>query len=450
MMMKRFAFTLFCAIAPLLAHAEAMRVEELTTPSGISVWRVEDNTTPSETISFAFTGGSELDPHDKQGLTYLMAALLTEGAGTDDSASFAQKLTEKNISLNISAGRDAITGDVRFLLTHTDDAVALTKAALTQPRFEADDIARLQDGLLANFRQTENDPSWRATRLLFQEIFGGTPYAMSSRGTPATIPAITHDDLRNALAQRLVKKRLNVVAVGAAPADDVEAITDRIFADLPEGDSAPRGEITLKRAGETWFNEHKRAPQAVVQFALPGISPQDDDYLPALVLNDIVGGGGFRARMMKDLRQSLGATYGVGMNFLNFKQSPFIYGQTTVALPQLDAAMHIIRDNVAKAAAGTVDADELQASKTYLAGAFARDLTSSGAIADFILGARTAGLPSDYYATYPDRIMAITPDDIARVGKRLFDPAALRFAIVAPQAPSNVTRTITDLWSENP
>lgn len=446
--MKKYLFACLLLILPVKVNA--MPVQQLTSPGGLSVWYVEDKTTPSLTYSFAFRGGSENDPADKQGVSALMAAALAQGAGKYDSTAFAQSLSDNNISLSFSGGRDQLTGDLRFLLSHTDEAVALTRAALSKPHFAPDDVKRLQAGLLATFSRTANDPDWQATRLMFQLLFAGTPYAQSSRGTPTTLPAITPADLRKAQAASLVKSRLVIVAVGAADAATVGTITDRLFGNLPAGKPIPAARFDLQHEGQTWHHAWPQAPQAVVHFALPGLPPHDVDYPAFMVLNDIVGGGGFRARLMKELRQKLGATYGIGTTPLNLAGAPFIYGQGSVQLDQLEPALATIRSTLQEATSGAVSETDLADSKTYLAGAFARDLTSSAAIADFILAARLANLPADYYDTYPARIQAVTPDDLKRVAAKLMNPAQLRFAIVSPYPPAKVDKTVTDLWATNP
>lgn len=161
-----------------------------------------------------------------------------------------------------------------------------------------------------------------------------------------------------------------------------------------------------------------------------GIARDDPDYLTAYVVNEIFGGRGFNARLMDELREKRGLTYGVGAYLL-----PGSYGWSVQAWfkssnDTVAEAIDVLKAEWAKIAKEGITAEELEAAKKYLTGAYALRFDGNGPIARIMVGMQMIGLPPDYIANRNALIEAVTLDEANRVAARIYDPEALRIVVV--------------------
>jgi zinc protease len=170
-------------------------------------------------------------------------------------------------------------------------------------------------------------------------------------------------------------------------------------------------------------------PQAVVSFAQPGLERDDPDYFAAFVLNEIVGGERFGSRLMRELREKRGLTYGARSYLIDYDHADLLAGQFATDNKTAGQAVDVLRAEWARAAEG-VTAEELAAAKTYLTGAYPLRFDGNGPIARILVGMQMTGLPIDYSATRNQKIEAVTLDDIRRVAQRLIRPDQLRIVVV--------------------
>lgn len=427
-------------------HARAMVIQEITTPRGIAVWFVPDRTTPTLTVRFAFQGGSEADPATKAGRAHLMAAALNEGTAELEADTFQQLLADRNITLSFSAGREQVGGTLRYLRRYEETALTLAHDALRQPAFRTEDVARLQAQTLAILQTEATDPDFRAARLTMRQVFGAHAYGQAARGTPTSIKGITPADLRALHREQFTRARLLVAVVGDASTTEVARVVDRLFGALPAGEKWVAPQLTRQHIGALWYSPWTASEQNTIVFTAPAVSPHNADYPAALILNDLTGAGGFRALLMERLRQDLGATYGISAGMQNVAALDFTMGQTSVAPAETASTLALIRDTWAEATRMPFSDEAIAISKNYLSSSFTRDLTSSGAIANYVLGLRLAALPKDYATRLPAALAAVTPADLERVAARLYDPAALSFVVVGPSAPAGATKSLPDIW----
>jgi zinc protease len=165
-------------------------------------------------------------------------------------------------------------------------------------------------------------------------------------------------------------------------------------------------------------------------FGHAGIEREDPDFFAAYILNEILGGRGFEARLMTEVREKRGLTYGVS-SFLVGKDYTSVYmGQVASANDRIAEAIEVIRTEWQRMAdAGVTDAELLDA-QTYLTGAYPLRFDGNASIAGILVGMQADDLPIDYINTRNDRVRAVTVDDIARVASRLLDPDMLTFVVV--------------------
>lgn len=414
------------------AHAE-LNIQTVTSPGGITAWLAEDHNIPFTALEIRFTGGTSLDQAGKRGAVNLMTGLIEEGAGDLDAQGFAAARDSLAASFRFGADQDSVSVSAQFLTENRDQAIDLLRSALIAPRFDAQAIERVRGQVLAGLRQSEMDPGTIASNLFDARVFGDHPYATSGDGTMDSVNALTRDDIVAAWKGALARDRIYVSAAGDIDAQQLGALLDHLLGDLPAtGLPQPVDATPVFKAGVTV--QDFPTPQSVVIFGQPGIGIDDPDYFAASLLNEILGGGRFTARLMTEVREKRGLTYGIGSYLAGYDHARVLIGQFAASNDKVGQAIKVVQDEWAKIATDAVTEDELARAKTYMTGAYPLRFDGNGPIARILVGMQTIGLSPDYPKTRNQRIDAVTMDDIKRVAARLFQPDQLEFVVVGQPA----------------
>lgn len=409
------------------AHAE-IDIQQIETPGGVSAWLVEEPTIPFVALEIVFRGGTSLDPADKGGAVNLMAALLEEGAGDMDARAFAAARDDLAASFRFDASDDSVSVSARFLSDTADAAADLLRAALVEPRFDADAVERVRAQVLSGLRSDAEDPNALVGQAFAAAVYGDHPYALPGRGTVDSVSALTRDDLAAAHRGALARDRVHVAAAGDISAADLSALIDRVLGDLPATGADLPGPADVVFDGTTTVID-VATPQSVISFGQPGIDRHDPDFFAAFVLNQVLGGGGFGSRLTEEVRVKRGLTYGI-YSYLSTKDHANLYaGGASTANARAAETVDVVRAEWARMAADGPTEAEVDAAKTYLIGAYPLRFDSNAAIAQIMVGMQLDGLTPDYIATRNDKVAAVTLDNVRRVAAELLDPAALTFFV---------------------
>jgi zinc protease len=425
-------FVLAACLLVLPRWALALDIQSVKTDSGIEIWLVEDHVNPIVSVAFGFKGGSGYDPVGKEGLAELTSGLLDEGAGDVDSEHFQKRLTDRGIEIGFSADLDDFTGRMRFLRDDRGEAAQLLGLALSQPRFDAEPIERMRNGQLIDIAQGEGDPNTIAGRQMLEMVLGDHLYSRPSSGTKESVASITPDDLKQFVHQRFVRARLQVSIVGDVSPAEAKEFVDQAFGGLPQdAELTAVPPIAPSTAGRTRVVDFA-VPQAIVQFAEPGIPRSDPDFFPAYLVNYVLGGGGFSARLMNEVREKRGLVYGIGTDLWTFDAGGLIAGQFQTDPDKVAQAIDIVRTEWKRMASEGPTQAELDNAKTYLLGYYPRNFTTTMGTAQVLRGLQIEHLGIDYVTRRQKEIAAVTIDDARRAAKRLFDASQLTFVVVGP------------------
>lgn len=436
--MTRLIAAFLILVLALPAWAET-KVQELTTPAGINVWLVEDHSIPFTALELRFQGGTSLDAPGKRGSVHLMTALLEEGAADQDAREHARALEALAASFGYSASDDDVSVSARFLTENRDEALALLRDTLHTPRFDEDAVERVRAQVVSSRQSDKKDPNSIARTAFNSLAYGDHPYGTDGEGTVETVSTLTREDLIQAHADVFARDRLYVAAVGDVTAEDLGRIVDDLLADLPEIGRTIPGAAELGISGGTTVVPFE-TPQSVAVFGQPGIDRQDPDFFAAFVLNQVLGGGSFESRLMNEVREKRGLTYGV-YSYLAPRDLASVYlGSVASGNDRIAEAVDVIRAEWEKAATQGVTAEEVDSAKTYLTGAYPLRFDGNATIARILAGMQMEGLPTDYIATRNSKVDAVTLEDVNRVAAELLDPDGLRFVVVGqPEGLETVT-----------
>ncbi|NWG47317.1 MAG: insulinase family protein [Alphaproteobacteria bacterium] len=420
--------------APARAAETTVPVEAITTPMGLEAWMVREESVPVIVVEAAFPHGSARDPAGREGLAVFTAALLDEGAGPHDSLAFRTLLEDNSIGLSFSADRDATYVTLTTLPTNVDLATELLALALTKARFDAEPISRIRSQLLVQIARAEEDPAQRASLLFFKSLFGDHPYGRPTIGTAQSIAAITPADLKAFAADMLTREGLKISVVGNLEAEAVAALIDATFGQLPAG--APRPSIPeaeLRNLGEVVVDLADN-PQTVAYVGTRGIKRDDPDFVPAFVMNYMLGGGGFASRLMEEVREKRGLAYSVSSGLVALKHAGVLIARVGTENASAAESLRLIAAEFARMGEAGVGEEELEGAKLYLTGSYPLRFDSNAKIARELLDIQIDDLGIGYINVRNELIEAVTQEDIARVARRLLaDPALLVVAVGRPE-----------------
>lgn len=407
----------------------AVEIEEVTSPGGIEAWLVREPSIPFVALEIRFRGGSALDVEGSRGATNLMVGLLEEGAGDLDARGFAEAREALAASFDFDVWPDAVAVSARFLNENRDEAVALLRSALTEPTFDPVALERVRGQVLAGLRSDETDPQEIASRAFAGAAFGDHPYGSEQSGTEESVRALTRDDVVEAWRRTIARDRVYVGAVGDISPDELGALLDELLGGLPETGAEGPGpaEVALDPGVEVVEFD---TPQSVVVFGHEGIMRDDPDYIPAFILNGILGGSGRQSRLMEEIRERRGLTYGI-YSYLAPRDLAALYqGGVQTANATAGEVVEAVRAEWRRLAEEGVTQAELDEAKTYLTGEYPLRFDGNSTIAGILVGMQMSGLGVDYIAERNDLVDAVTLEEINRVAERILRPDELSFVVV--------------------
>lgn len=422
-------------------QASAMNIQKIKSPGGIEAWLVEEHSVPLLSLRYAFDGGSSQDPVGKEGLANFITAMMDEGAGDIKSEDYQERMEDIAMRMSYDDSKDSLYGSFETLTKNRDKAVELLKLSVQKPRFDTDAVERIKQQLLANLAYADKDPDKVAIREWYAQAFPNHPYGRSATGTAETVSKITREDLVAYHKHNFARDNLKVVAVGDINAAELGKMLDDVFGGLPEkADLAPIAQTDPVKGGSQKIVE-MGVPQSVAVFGVGAMARKDPDFITAFVVNHILGGGGFSAKLMEEVREKRGLAYSVYTYLQPYQHASILVGSVATKNASMAESLKIIRAEMKKMADNGPTAEDLQAAKDYLTGSYALRFDTNSKIASQLLGLMQEGFGPDYVENRNAMINAVTLADAKRVAARFLQPDNLVVTIVGKPVGMNSAAT---------
>lgn len=406
------------------------QIERVVTPKGIEIWLVRTMDLPMLSLQFSFLGGAAQDPAGKPGIASLAAGLLDEGAGKYDARAFREQLEGNAIEISFNANRDSVRGSLKTLTDNQDKAFELLRLALTAPRFDASEIERVRSTTLASLRRASTNPGEIAKNTWYARAFPNHPYGRPVAGTLDSVPSITVEDLRGYVGKNLARSNLKVAAVGAIDAATLARLVDHAFEGLPEkADLMPVADVVPQALGEREIIP-LHVPQTVILYGGAGLMRNDPDFIPAYVLNHILGGGSFESRLFEEVRVKRGLSYSVSSTLAAFKHAGLFIGSVQTKNDRAFESVDVINGEIARLAKDGPSAEELEKTKKYLIGSYPLRFDTSAKIAANLLDIQFEELGLDYIDRRNAMVAAVTAADVRRAANRFIAGAKMLTVMV--------------------
>ncbi|WBX73483.1 pitrilysin family protein [Tenacibaculum pacificus] len=395
---------------------------ELT--NGIKVFGIENSEVPLVRFNLVIDGGQLLENMNKLGVANLTANLMNKGTKNKTVAELEDAIQELGASIDIYASKENITISGNTLAKNYAKTIALVEEMLLEPRWDTTEFELIKKSVVANLRQQKANPT-TVTRNVYNELIYGKENIKSKNtlGSIASVEKINLDDLKSYYSNYISPSVTKMHVVGdinkekaLKPLSNLTAkwASKEVIIPVFKTPEAPK-------KSAVYFYDIPKAKQSVISFGAPALAFTDKDFYPATVMNYILGGGGFTSKLMQELREGKGYTYGIYSNFSGTKAAgPFtIFSRvrSNVTLESAELVKKIITDYPT-----TFSDKDLATTKGFLIKSNARRFETMRAKLNTLENISTYNLNTDYVKNREKIVNEMTIEKVQELAKKHINP----------------------------
>jgi zinc protease len=389
-----------------------LNIQEWRTAEGARVLFVEARQLPMFDLRLTFAAGSSQDGATP-GLALLTNAMLNEGAPGKDVTAIAEGFESLGAQFGNGSYRDMAILSLRSLSepAHREPALKLFGDVIGQPTFPADALARIKNQMLAGFEFQKKNPGKLGSQELFSRLYGTHPYAHPSEGNAQSIPTINAAQLRAFHKRAYAAGNAVIALVGDLSRSEAEAIAAQVSQALPAGPALAKTPAPAKPAAGASHIEFS-SNQTHLFLAQLGIERRHPDYAALYLGNQVLGGGGFGSRLMEEVREKRGLTYGIYSGFSPMQaRGPFMISMQTRA-DYSKGALQLVQEMVKRFLVEGPTQKELEDAQRELAGSFPLSTASNADIVGQLGAMGFYDLPLDYLEAFLEQVQALDVEDV--------------------------------------
>ena len=398
---------------------------------GTIVYVAESHEFPLINVSVTFKGGDSLDPAATPGLASMMARMVREGgAGDMNPATFDEKLDFLATEMSVSSGNTFTTARMNSLSDNFDESLKLFVTMLRKPAFDKQRLEVVKARLLESLKQRNDNASSILARE-WKAMLYGRKHFEASQPTALSVEEISREQLQKIHAQIIHPGNMIVAVSGDFAVEEMLEKLAKAFDGWERGAVAPDPKVPDALLVPGLYHVQKEIPQGKVVLGKRGIVRDDPDAIPLLLLNEILGAGGFTSRLMQKVRSNEGLAYSVRsilsqrVNYPGAFQATFESKNQTVAL-----STKIVLGEIALIRQQPVTDEEIEVAKQGLIETFPRQFESEPTTLQVFVNDEWTNRPKDYWRTFREKVKTVTKDDLLRVAQKYLDPSQMAILVV--------------------
>lgn len=410
-------------------------VDRRVLSNGMVIYLLEDHELPLVTVQAMIRSGSVFDPPEKLGRSSLAGTVIRSG-GTDlhPGDALDEELERMAADLHVSIGTDSGSAVLDVLSRDLNRGLALFADLLRNPVFPDGKIELARQQEIEWVRRRNDEPGRIAGREFAKLVFG--PDHPSARdNTIDTLNAINRDDLIAVHARHFGPDAVIVGVTGDFEANQVIETLEQLFGDWRKSDPpqpvfSPAEPVTRQSVNLV----QRSVSQSYIRIGHLGIKQSNPDYFAMAILNDLLGGSGFRSRLFQEVRTRKGLAYSVGSAFVpgNLDLGVFVAYADTKSESSVHA-IETIQAEIRRIRQERVGDEELELAKDAFLNSFVFSFSDPSQIVSRLMSLEFYGLPKDYLDRFRDRVLKITPEEISEVAQRYLNPDALVILVVGDE-----------------
>ncbi|MBD3335672.1 MAG: hypothetical protein GF355_09165 [Candidatus Eisenbacteria bacterium] len=410
--------------------AGGLDVETLALDNGLQVYLAPRGEVPVLTLEAMVVAGTMDEPAGSAGLAYFVGELLNRGTENYTARELANKLDSMGAELSVDTDYDYTTVSLSILSKDLEEGLELLREVLDRAAFDPEEVERKRSEVQGYLERLKDDYVDVVRKTFYDLIYGEHPYHRPLQGTMESVSELGADDLREFHAATYVPNNIMLAAVGQFDSGLMAAEIRDTFGDWARRDVAPREPPEMPEPHWQVKTIDREVTQATIRLGHIGLPRDHPDYNTARLLNFILGGSGFGSRLMANLREDRGITYGVYSNFWPRKDAGYFFVSTQVVLDSLNVAVREILAEIDEIRAEGITAEELELAKRYYTGNLPLQLQTNEQLAGLVLQQQFYGLEDDFWLKEIEAMQAATLDDVHRVAREHISPQELALVVL--------------------
>lgn len=407
-------------------------VDTYTLDNGIPLYRVAVAQQPVLRIELILEAGTwqeQTTPVARPSSAFFAMKMLAEGTKNRSSVQISEYVDRYGAFLELNSGPDRASIVVYCLTRFLPDMLPLLRELLTEPTFPQKEFDDLRNITVQNLRINYEKNAYLAGVAFREQVFGTQhPYGRSQH--PETVDQLTRADVVNFYERVMQGQPFRILLAGHATEAELVLInrelgqlplrTATLPVHVPDIDTDPKHSLLIEKADSI---------QSSIRLGRRLFTRSHPDFFPMLVTNEILGGY-FGSRLMKNIREEKGFTYGISSNMPSFRREGYFLIGTDVNKENTLQTLEEIRKEIHRLQTEPVGADELETVQNFMAGEFVGSLTTPFDVADRYKVILLDGLPADFLTTYIDRLRAVTADDVMAMARHYLSENQLLEVVV--------------------
>jgi predicted Zn-dependent peptidase len=360
-------------------------------------------------IDLVFNAGKWYE--SKKGASYLTAHLLEKGTTGKNSFEIADFLDRHGASVEISPGLDFVSVSLFSLTKNINKVLPLFLELVTSSVFPEEELTLQKEIFKQTLRINSEKTSYVASKLIRQHLFGNIhPYGMSVEEDD--INQLTRNDLDDFFHQHFDLAK--AFAVGAIEEDLLKILMTQLSL-LPSSTvrlDSPLYSVSPNESSE--YIEKINSVQSSLRLGKRVINRKHQNY-PALVFLNHIFGGFFGSRLMKNIREEKGLTYGIYSSINNLKHDAFFVIAADVNRINKDIAISEIKNELNLLCTDLISMQELQTAKNHLLGSLQLEIANPFSVIEKIKTIHLYDLDENYYNNLFVEILNLNEFDLKEV-----------------------------------
>lgn len=416
--------------APFAAEITNFKIREaaeITFKNGINIYSINASNEAVLKVDFIFNAGSNIQRMKSQ--ANFTAKMLSEGTKKHSAAEIAEKLDYFGAYFQAKSGNDESVLTLYCLCKYLNECLPYIVEILTESVFPEKDLAILKNNSIQNLKLNEEKNSYLARRAFNQSVFGKSS-VYGSFSLQEDINNINQKDLLSFYENHYQKGIKYILISGMVSSDTIKILSNHFDNPYFSCDSVKTSNYESKKfEKESLYIEKKNSVQSAIRIGKKLFNRTNPDFREMQLLNLILGGF-FGSRLMKNIREEKGLTYGIYSAIESYPNDACWYVDTEMNNELCDLGIEEIYKEVRKLRTDKINEKELSTAKNYLLGSFLRSIDGAFSLADRFKILKDYNLAYSYYYEYIDIINKSTPSSLINLANKYLNEDTFTKVIV--------------------
>ncbi len=416
-------------------QVSAAPVQQHVMDNGLNILLIESHHVPMVAMKLIMPAGSRFDADGKGGSASLLSQMLMDHTKQHDYLAWAAKLDDASIRLGAGVDKDGLSVSLTVLKEAVNEGMQAMSEALLQPGWNGKRFKILKEDALSSLVKAQEEAHTFAAIAEGELLFPNHPYGHPTSGTLDSVKGIKLDDLK-ALYRHQVKPNGSTLAMsGDITMDEAIKLADTYFKGWQGSPKIALSDINKAKPSTKKSKHHiMDKHQTLIEWVRLGPSRHDDNYVSMLVLNHMLGGGGFGSQLMEEIREKRGLTYGVYSYFQPYESNGAFIIRLQTRADQAAQAEAVLKQVLTSMAKGKITQSMLDKSKTNLMGGFAQRMDSNRERVGLLAMMGFYHRPLDYLESWTKSVESVTLGDVQRGAADYLQPDQWKQIWVGPAA----------------